>query len=156
MKIIYLDIFQYDIDRVDSVFYAYVNGQAFPDDKWTDLPLSVLSMWIWNIKENYLLPKSEFLLYFMDGPFYITCVKDGNLIHMKFIDNHYDEEKIVNECDMSFNELIEEILSATTNIITDIEAMKIKKVYDLKELKKSLKTLKKIQHERETFKNQDT
>lgn len=113
----------YNISKnVSSIFYIKINGDfAFPDEEWTDLPISILDMWCSNLMENKGISVADFSLFFMDGPFFIRCSKLNERVILRFINNRKDDERIVIEGSISYKELVDEVSYAGNNLISLIE-----------------------------------
>lgn len=111
------DFVYYEISRnISSTFYTIANNIAFPNDLWFDLPISVLTMWNENIIKNNNKKKCKFELFFMDGPFFIECLKEDNNITMKFIHNKKSSlEKFTIQT--TFYELKNSVYRGTTQLI---------------------------------------
>jgi hypothetical protein len=132
---------------VTATFYTRVNNDAvFPDQQWTDFPISVLSMWCSNIIENFKVPKSEFTLYFMDGPFYVNCKRSQSDVEMCFINNRKDDDFIEYRCGIQFMDLAKEIHVKSTEILVDISRVEknVKEISSLEELTKYVQKLGKL------------
>lgn len=55
---------------VDGTIFVELNGTCFPEDRWFDLPLSVLEMWSDQLCGFFRHPGNQpITLRFMDGPF---------------------------------------------------------------------------------------
>ena len=126
-----------------ATIFVEINGTPFPDDEWYDLPVSVLDMWCSNLIKNSKPSSAEFSLYFMDGPYFIKCIKDNSVVKMQFIDNHGDDEHVLIECDLSFHELAKAIYEAAVELVFELTNHKIVRIPVLPELKKKLKKMEK-------------
>jgi hypothetical protein len=118
-----------------------INGKCFPSDDWTDFPFIVLRAWCENILENVIKKNSsEFILNFMDGPFYIECINKNGNINMKFI-NDRNKKFIEYEYTINKNNLIENIYNASKELIILIDENEFEYVQDSKELEKVIRLL---------------
>ncbi|MDF2611232.1 MAG: hypothetical protein K0R92_2706 [Lachnospiraceae bacterium] len=140
-KICFLDDFYYDFGTIDTTFYVNVDGIDFPDGQWTDYTISVLYMWISNILDSYKNKNAKFVLYFMDGPYYINCSKQESEIHMAFIEDKKCKTTIC-ECNENIDIIINELHDASYKIIQAAEKHDLGKLRDLNNLKRSLELLK--------------
>lgn len=145
-RICCLDDFDYPNIARDSgaTIYVDINDTAFPNNEWYDLPLSVLDMWCWNLIENFKPLITEFSLHFMDGPYFIKCLKENGNVKMQFIDNYTEHEQILNEHIITFNELMNGIYEAACELVSILENHKIVELPILTSLKKRLKMIKKL------------
>lgn len=145
-KICCLDDFDYPNISQDAgaTIYVDINDIAFPDKEWYDLPLSVLDMWCWNLIENLKPLTAEFSLHFMDGPYFIKCLKDNGNVKMQFIDNHKEDEQIFNEYIITFNELTNCVYEAACELVSILANHKIVDLPVLESLKKRLKKINKL------------
>lgn len=76
---------------VDTVFYIDYNGQCFPDNQWTDLTNSVLSMWTITLLDNLHMGNTKFVLPFMDGPFRLDVIKEQDSLHINCVNSRNNE-----------------------------------------------------------------
>ena len=136
----YLDI----TNEPGATIYVDINGMTFPDNQWYDLPVSVLDMWCWNLIENSKFLTAEFSLCFMDGPYFIKCLKDDSIVKMQFIDNHTDNEKILMEYIATFNELTNVICESANELISTLANHKVEKSPTLLSLKRKANKVKKL------------
>lgn len=67
-------------DEIDTNFCIQVTEGAFPDTEWTDLTLPVLSIWAETLLRNQASENANYILHFMDGPYYLDIEqKNGRL-----------------------------------------------------------------------------
>ena len=89
------DVFVYEDTSpiVDTVFYVLADGQAFPDDQWTDFVYPVISMWTETMLRNNSREYSKYSLPFEDGPFWLEVEQSKNDLLIKGINyrNHKTE-----------------------------------------------------------------
>lgn len=74
------DVFVSESENViDTVVYVQIGDTVFPDNRWSDMTLSILSMWTENLirHEGQV---SSYILYFMDGPYYLEINQDINTL----------------------------------------------------------------------------
>ncbi len=74
-------------DRGGRVFfeiYFKLNNSFFPEQGWTDLAPSILSMWIDTLLKIDSEDEDEKLLHFMDGPFTVKIEKKDNNLKLIF------------------------------------------------------------------------
>lgn len=141
LKILFLDDFYYANETIDVTFYLEVNGRSFPDDQWTDFAIIVLNYWISSILEVHQNENADFVLRFMDGPYYVNCCKQGNGVQMTCIEDKKRKITIC-ECKLEYNELVHELIDVSSKIIHSIERHDFGELRGLDDLKKSLKLLK--------------
>lgn len=142
-SICYLEDFDYSkaSQNIYSTFYVDIDGTAFPDDQWADFPFALLKMWCENLISNVVnIQSSEFMLFFMDGPYSIGCKKDQKEIVMQFINNRKDRV-IEHECVVSTDELINVIYKTSQRLIWLVEQRYYGKIRDVEELKNIIKSL---------------
>ena len=120
--------------NVYSTFYVNLNGVNFPDSQWTDFPVSVLIMWC----ENLLLDQSSFILFFMDGPYYIECQRKNDNVRMRLVENR-TVKKIVAEETICFDDLKSIINKTAIDLITSVKHKVVGKVDDLEKLEGLIK-----------------
>lgn len=143
IKICFQDNFIFTGDDIFSTFYIDICGNYFPDKQWTDFPISVLHMWILDILENIKNDTAEFDLQFMDGPYYINCIKRGKEVNVTCIEDK-KEKNIICKCSVDINIIIRELLDVSSKVIQAIELRNLDKSNLLDELKKATKMLKDI------------
>lgn len=141
LKILFLDDFYYENETADVTFYLDINGQSFPDGQWTDFAIIILHWWISSILEIHKNENANFVLRFMDGPYYINCYKQGKNVHMACIEDKKRKTTIC-ECDLEFNELVHELIDVSSKIIQSAERHDFGVLRGLDDLKKSLELLK--------------
>lgn len=136
------DFIYYDTSKnICSTFYVKANDTAFPDDKWYDLPISVFTIWNENIIKYNNKKRCEFKLFFMDGPFYIECQKEGNNVLMRFINNKISPiEKYTFET--TFSDLKNSVYNGATQLVNLISQKEIGNLSGLDKLKQTTDTLK--------------
>jgi hypothetical protein len=144
-KIICLDDFNYaDICQdAGATIYTSIDDFAFPDSTWFDLPISVLIMWGANVIENYAKKNKTFVLYFMDGPYYIECHKKDKRIHLKCIVNK-EEKIVVCESNIEMDILVKELAEVSEKTIRNIESYGCKSVRHFEDLRKTIESLKNL------------
>ena len=145
-KIILLDDYYYANETADVTFYLDVNGQAFPDEHWTDFAIVVLHWWITAIITNYFKETTEFILQLMDGPYYVKCTKHGPNVHIDCIE---DKKRIRTICegDFVFTEIVQEVIRISSQIIEAVRVHGFGELSSLDHLEQSLKQLQSIQSE---------
>ena len=121
-------------------FYIDINGHVFPDSQWSDFALIVLNWWISSVLENCRKENADFVLFFMDGPFYVDCRKRGENIIMSCV-TEKTCKAIVCECTLKFDEFVRELINASSAIIDSAKKNKYGKLKELKDLRKSLQLL---------------
>lgn len=65
-------------------FYCLTENGAFPDEKWTDFGQTVLSWWSEAVLRISNAQIANFQLLFEDGPFWINCEKQGDMVTLQF------------------------------------------------------------------------
>ena len=128
---------------IDATFYVNINGRAFPDSQWTDLILSVLEMWADNMVGAYENMHTEFCLYFMDGPYYIDCIRDGIKVQISCIEERVNRTIIAN-CVIDFDFLVDEIIDVSYKVIQAVGKCGFNQLDTCKSLKRSLQQLIKM------------
>ncbi len=141
LKILFLDDFYYANETADVTFYLDINGISFPDSQWTDFAIIVLNWWISAILEIHQKENADFVLHFMDGPYYVNCCKHGKDVHMSCIEDKKHKTTIC-ECDIEFNELVHELIDVSTKIIQTVERHDFAELREFDGLKKALTLLK--------------
>jgi hypothetical protein len=124
-----------------ATIYISIDGKAFPNKDWFDLPISIFCMWTSCIIRNYKSDISKFKLFFMDGPYYIDCSKSCNMLHMKFIESR-KRKTTVYEQNVIFNNFVSEIINESIKMINTAEG-KIGSNY-LQELEQNINTLQEL------------
>ncbi len=119
-----------------STFYVDLDGVNFPDNQWTDFPISVLLMWC----ENLLSDQNSFTLFFMDGPYCIECQRVSDNVHIQLIENR-TIKKILKNKTICFKDLKSGILKASTDLITSVNQKIVGKVDDMEKLERLIKKL---------------
>jgi hypothetical protein len=90
-------------------------GEYFPDERWNDFIL-VLARW-WLSSLNELLGSGGSTVFqFMDGPFYIECVRTGTEVQGKFIDDRRNR-RIVSDWKLSVSGLTEQVTEFSKSIL---------------------------------------
>jgi len=110
-KIIYKDDFLCSHHVFDNTFFVRINGQAFPGEGWTDFSAEVLVWWIDEVLGAQNEKALSFRLRFMDGPYYIHCLKKGENIYLEAIEDRA-RKKVAAEGMIPVAELISEIEKA--------------------------------------------
>ena len=77
---------------IDTGFYVTCDGVAFPDEEWTDDALSIISMWIEDVVRHKGYKKCSYVLYFMDGPYWIEVQQVGEELILRGIEDKKDKE----------------------------------------------------------------
>ena len=120
-KIIIDDDIEIFNNQLNTVFYIKCNEYAFPDKEWTDFPVGLLHMWIDNIISS-CSSDCELKLYFLDGPYFIHCFKNGDIVSIKCIDAHNTESmKCVCECTTSFTQFASDVSGAIMTLQNLVE-----------------------------------
>ncbi len=142
--IVYEEDFNYSktSQNIYSTFFVKCNDIEFPDREWLDFPFAVLKMWCEKVLTEVIeVQNSEFSLYFMDGPFYIYCIKNDTEINMQFINNR--KNKIIqNEVVISTDEFIREIIKVSSKLIYQMKDLRIQSINDIDSLKGLIHQLK--------------
>ena len=125
---------------VTVTFYISFNGQAFPDNQWTDFAVIVLNWWLSEIQNSLNQDNARFSLTFMDGPYYVDCSKHGSMVHMDFIEEKR-EKKILGECDIEAKELLAEVARASSKILETFRHHIFRKPIGFVELKRTYRSL---------------
>ena len=115
-KIVFLDDFYYANETADVTFYLDIKGQSFPDGQWTDFAVIVMHWWITNILEVYINEDANFVLPFMDGPYYVNCRRRGRNVSVACIKDKRRKTTVC-ECDLAFSELVHGLIDVASNII---------------------------------------
>lgn len=105
--VIYDEILQ----SIDTPLCIRVNGQYFPDEQWTDLSYSVLSMWTEELSRNINKSKSTFTLSFEDGPFWINVQQSRDILLLSGINGRF-KNNLAFEADLTVAEFLSELLHA--------------------------------------------
>lgn len=78
---------------LDTEFYVVCDGVAFPGEGWTDCALSVIAMWIEDIvRHSRYKKKTTYLLYFMEGPYWLEVQQEGEELILSGIEDRKDKE----------------------------------------------------------------
>jgi hypothetical protein len=56
------------------IYYDFGDGRQFPEEDWNDFVVVILNWWIEAMEQAAAEPVK---LYFMDGPFWMTAVPEG-------------------------------------------------------------------------------
>ena len=142
-KIVFVDDFYYADDTVDTIFYLSFNDVFFPSNQWTDFAIIVLNWWISAIIENYKKKNAKFKLFFMDGPYYVECLKHGSVVHLSFIEEKKLKQTIC-EGDVEIEVLVAELISVSSEIIQAIKKHDFGELRDFNNLEKALAKLKSL------------
>ncbi|MDR1821557.1 MAG: hypothetical protein LBQ91_03865 [Oscillospiraceae bacterium] len=134
---------------VGGPIFVELGEIVFPASEWFDLPMSVLEMWLYSIIDAYGAKNAEFELDFMDGPYYVDCVKTWHSVILRLTSERgmkEGEKKVIYEEVIEFEELVNEIIRATTEFLELIDARPTKKrePVRVKTLEKKLRELKKL------------
>lgn len=108
---------------IDTTFYISVNHIAFPDLLWTDFSYPVLSDWAKIIAKNYYNRMPVFELFFLDGPYHITCKTSHQDITLEMVDDHQD--KIIATATCSYHEWMHVLLAAIEDLQQVIAFQKV-------------------------------
>ena len=73
-------------------FYIVCDGIAFPCKGWTDCALSVISMWIEDVVRHGGNKKDTYILYFMDGPYWLEVQQEGEELILRGIEDRKEKE----------------------------------------------------------------
>ena len=79
------------------------NGVLFPSLDWEDFCIYILLDWICVVEQCSHMDQVEFKLYFMDGPYYMLCKKDGTTV--KVIGVHEGEDSSKFQESISYSDL---------------------------------------------------
>lgn len=93
---------------------------VFPDTGWNDFGLVVLQWWLSELECVYQAEEAEFELCFMDGPFLISCKKDYNDVHMRFM-NQRGSGTVEFERDISYEELQRMVTNVAEGVLQHIK-----------------------------------
>lgn len=147
LNIMCLQDFDYQniMNEKGATIYFSIEGEAFPDIEWFDLPISILDMWCHVMSENYKKSQSNFKLHFMDGPYYVSCNKNGKTIEMKFIEEK-EQEEILFKYNLGVDDLVKMLINVAQDTISSIEEHTSPKLKYLNELKNSVTRLQKAAH----------
>ena len=96
---------------VDTVFYVQVNGSCFPDNLWTDFTYPVLCMWAESLLRNKGRLRTQYDLWFMDGPFRIAVRQNREALFLEGINGRADDRVEFTFC-CTASELLHELLCA--------------------------------------------
>lgn len=142
LKICFEEDYLYSEGALDTIFYVSYNDLCFPDNQWTDFIVPVLHMWCSVIIKNYNISENIFSLPFMDGPFYINCIKKAEMIHMEFVDNR-QKKTIVGACDVNIADFKEELIRVSIETTERVNKLGFGEIRDLIELQAAIENLKK-------------
>lgn len=132
-------VFDYTGEVLGTI-YIQTPDHQFPSDDWTDFQRSIIADWVDTVIQNAGVRRSSFELYFMDGPYYLLCEKNGDSIKISGIDDH-DGIVIFTESE-NFNALKRQLYLIAQQIL-DFHAEESTTDYDLNlaSLKKNIKAL---------------
>lgn len=69
-----------------GIFCIQLGETCFPSRDWDDFCVPIVSDWIDTV--NRSCSGSAFRLYFMDGPYYLSCQRDAHRVWIRAIDDH--------------------------------------------------------------------
>ena len=95
---------------LDTVVYVQIGDTVFPDNQWSDMTLSILSMWTENLI-RHKGQKSSYILYFMDGPYYLEVNQETYSLLITGISERQDR-RIEFSCICSLGDFLSELKSA--------------------------------------------
>jgi hypothetical protein len=126
-----------------TIYFDFLDF-CFPDNQWTDFPFAILCWWIRDIISNRNNEYAEFQLFFMDGPFKVNCIKEGNNIHMNCLD--YDSRSIgvPLKKTIDFREFLRELRNAATRLLWSVEQADLGEINDFQSLRGYVKELNDI------------
>ncbi len=145
LQLIFKDDFVYyeTSKNIYSTFYVIVNNTTFPDNGWHDFPILALNMWNENIIKNNYKKRCKFKLFFMDGPFYIECYKEGSNVSLRFINNKISPIEILT-FQTTFSELKDSIYNGSTQFINIISKREFGYLNELEKLQKTIKIIENL------------
>ena len=96
---------------VDTPFCVILNGEFFPDNAWTDYSFPVLCMWAESVLRNLDKEKTNYALYFMDGPYRIEVRQCREELILEGI-NSRATDRVEYTARTTFQTLLNELLDA--------------------------------------------
>ena len=127
-------------DAFCTTFYVQIDDICFPYDQWTDFTKSILSTWTENLIRNHRGYKSrKYSLYFMDGPFRIDVIQNGEKLLLQGI-NFGKQPQLEFKVSCSYEELLQELAKAFQHLekivfLNDAIAKKDSYLYDIQHYK---------------------
>jgi len=116
--------------------YVTMNGMSFPYDNWDEMAVTVLSWWISQAMQSQRRRRAqtEFSLCFMEGPYCLECEKNGEMVHVKCVE---DMMRVVREEDVEMQVLLNELRNAAAWLIHQVEQRGWENIQDFESLKSS-------------------
>ena len=86
----------YTGEKCSPIYIKHETG-AFPFDDWDDFCLPIIAAWIHEtlMLETQNITSNQFM--FMDGPWYLQCKKEKDLLFMQGVDDHGDGKVVFSE-----------------------------------------------------------
>ena len=109
-----------------GVIYFDFDGICFPDEEWDDFVKYLIHDWHISLHIDADSHFSEFKLWFMDGPYYLSCQKKDSILEIQTVDHDIVGEPISHyEVDyFDFMKQVDQVYDALAKI------PEIKKLWD--------------------------
>ncbi len=113
-------IYRTDNYKFDILFLKF-GDRAFPWDAWDDFITDILCDWIYTLVD-LKKPCCDFRLYFMDGPYYLLCTKNFDLLSIVGVSN---DKAIELFGEIEFCDFVDKLLSTVMEIVNDAKSKSV-------------------------------
>jgi len=125
-----------------ATFYILLDGIPFPDESWSDFPLTVLQWWADTLRGQWgTKKKSTFRLSFMDGPVYLECLQNGAELSIRGIINRHHPVCIAT-CNCGLSDLIDTVIYVGEQALRSLYLTGIENAADKDAFALSIRALK--------------
>ena len=98
-------------------FYLEHDGVYFPHYKWTDFTDELIGMWTYKLFKYRDRKNVSFILYFMDGPYWLDVYKDANMrLEIKCVHNGLHNRSVEFEFQCEYADFLKAIYEATKSL----------------------------------------
>lgn len=101
---------------ITGVLFWTVDDQFFPDDKWNDFVVLVVSWWVRSVSRMLDGTSTAESLNFMDGPFSVECTVVNSVANCRYVDRR-SEELIICDVNMELESLSSEIFAVAKSVL---------------------------------------
>ena len=97
--------------------YFQLKNKVFPEKGWTDFGIVILRWWLLAVRSG----SASFDLEFMDGPFLMRVVVEGNMANMFCVAELTRDSAVKNFASVPLFELEDSILTASTSLVQSLK-----------------------------------
>ena len=103
-------------------FYFKSGEIELPTKEWTENPVWLFSGWCDTLLAAIQNNQNEFGLLFMEGSYEIECTRFGEMLRIKFIEEHINDVQTCKlETVISFKDFVTDILANASSFLKEIQ-----------------------------------